>query len=113
MSAYRYYPAESGTYTFEILAPKSIHTYCLINVMVNGLNDWDDSDVFYGGTKTVCLEGGDECFVIAQAINRTIGSTDTFQLVVRKAVQKWWQTLPPWLQWILRWLCFGWIWMAL
>jgi len=24
---------------------------------------------------------------------------------------KWWQKLPPWLQWILRWFCFGWIWM--
>jgi len=24
---------------------------------------------------------------------------------------KWWQRLPSFLQWILRWLCFGWIWM--
>ena len=24
---------------------------------------------------------------------------------------KCWQKLPAWLQWILRWLCFGWIWM--
>ena len=24
-------------------------------------------------------------------------------------VQKWWQKLAVWLQWILRWLCFGWI----
>ena len=26
-------------------------------------------------------------------------------------VLKWWQKLSAWLQWILRWLCFGWIWM--
>ena len=24
---------------------------------------------------------------------------------------KWWQLLPGWLQWILRWVFFGWIWM--
>ena len=24
---------------------------------------------------------------------------------------RWWQKLPAWLQWILRFLCFGWIWM--
>ena len=23
----------------------------------------------------------------------------------------WWQRLPGWAQWVLRWLCFGWIWM--
>ncbi|MCL2447211.1 MAG: peptidylprolyl isomerase [Oscillospiraceae bacterium] len=23
----------------------------------------------------------------------------------------WWQTMPAWLQWILRWIFFGWIWM--
>jgi len=26
-------------------------------------------------------------------------------------VLKWWQKLPNWMQWILRYLCFGWIWM--
>ena len=26
-------------------------------------------------------------------------------------VLKWWQKLAAWLQWILRWFCFGWIWM--
>ena len=25
--------------------------------------------------------------------------------------QKWWQLLPPFVQFLLRWLCFGWIWM--
>ena len=25
--------------------------------------------------------------------------------------QKWWQKLPSWLQFTLRWLCFGWLWM--
>ena len=25
--------------------------------------------------------------------------------------QKWWEKLSSWLQFILRWLCFGWIWM--
>ena len=24
---------------------------------------------------------------------------------------KWWQRLPSFLQFLLRWLCFGWIWM--
>ncbi|MCL2106268.1 MAG: hypothetical protein FWH26_04300 [Oscillospiraceae bacterium] len=24
---------------------------------------------------------------------------------------KWWQALPGLLQWILRWICFGWLWM--
>ena len=24
---------------------------------------------------------------------------------------KWWETLPYWLQWILRYILFGWIWM--
>ena len=24
---------------------------------------------------------------------------------------KWWQRLPDWLQWILRWVFFGWLWM--
>jgi len=23
----------------------------------------------------------------------------------------WWTDLPNWVQWILRWLCFGWLWM--
>ena len=23
----------------------------------------------------------------------------------------WWVSLPGWVQWILRWVCFGWIWM--
>lgn len=27
------------------------------------------------------------------------------------ATLKWWQRLPPWVQWILRILAFGWIWM--
>ena len=25
--------------------------------------------------------------------------------------QSWWARMPGWLQWILHWLCFGWIWM--
>jgi len=24
---------------------------------------------------------------------------------------RWWEKLPAWLQWILRYICFGWIWM--
>lgn len=27
------------------------------------------------------------------------------------STMKWWQMLPDWLQWILRYFCFGWIWM--
>lgn len=26
--------------------------------------------------------------------------------------QSWWETLPGFVQWLLRWLCFGWIWMS-
>lgn len=26
--------------------------------------------------------------------------------------QKWWQKLPSWLQWIMRYIFFGWVWMA-
>lgn len=28
-----------------------------------------------------------------------------------EAPQKWWEKWPGWLQWILRYLCFGWSWM--
>jgi len=24
---------------------------------------------------------------------------------------KWWQKQPNWIQWLLRYICFGWIWM--
>jgi len=30
---------------------------------------------------------------------------------LRAAVLKWWERLPGFLQWILKWLCFGWLWM--
>ena len=30
---------------------------------------------------------------------------------LQPAAQKWWQKLPAWVQWILRYLCFGWLWM--
>jgi hypothetical protein len=30
---------------------------------------------------------------------------------VQATTSQWWQGLPGWVQWILRWLIFGWIWM--
>jgi hypothetical protein len=110
---YRFTPVESGTYFFEILGPQSPSAYIIrrfIAVMVNGV--WNDFDINNMQTITVYLEGGDECFVVAQVADMTLGSTDTFQLVARKVDPlKWWQRLPPFLQFLLRWVCFGWIWM--
>jgi hypothetical protein len=38
------------------------------------------------------------------------GNQISIQLIVPQPL-KWWQKQPAWVQWILRYLCFGWIWM--
>jgi len=39
------------------------------------------------------------------------GETETRAIDKLTPALKWWQKLAPWLQWILRWFCFGWSWM--
>jgi len=110
MSFYRFIPAESGSYFFEILGP----SYSLRLVYVRNYDNtsiWDESNDFPGTGKVTYLEGGVVYLVVAQAINKISGSTDTFQIVARRVEQKWYQTLPSFLQFLLCWFAFGWIWM--
>jgi len=114
MSTYQFIPAESGWYFYEILGPASLG-FSFVYVMTNeGTSEWDDADTLPLATQAVHMEGGGEYFVVAQAIGAA-GSTGVFQLAARKVDEtvtlKCWQRLPCWLQWILRWVCFGWIWM--
>jgi len=56
-------------------------------------------------TGTIELENSDSVMAeFAVVVDDGGDNNDGSQL-------KWWQKLPPWLQFILRWLCFGWVWM--
>ena len=111
MSFYRFTPVESSSYYFEILGPDSLRYRLVYVTTKDSISVWDDSVIYPVAGRIAYLEGGVEYFVVAQAINMMAGSTGTFQLVARKVALKWWQTLSPFLQFLLRWLAFGWIWM--
>jgi len=111
MSFYRFTPAESGDYYFEIPGPDTLR-FRFVYVIINGTSVWDDSDIYNPAGKIARLEGGVEYIVVAQAINMVLESTGTFQVVARRVnALAWWQTLPPFLQFLLRWFAFGWLWM--
>jgi len=110
MSFYRFIPAESGLYFFEIVGPDSLMLRLVYVTTTDFIGVWAD-DVLPGAGTILDLEGGEEYLVVAQAIYRVPGSTGTFQVVARKVNTPWWQNLPPFLQFLLRWLAFGWIWM--
>jgi hypothetical protein len=46
-----------------------------------------------------------------------VNSFSPFALVAESDIggsagtELWWAKLPGFVQWILRWLCFGWLWM--
>jgi len=110
MSLCRFIPAESGSYFFEILGPDTLGLRMVYVTTNDFISVWDD-DILPGAGKVAQLEGRVEHLVVAQVVS---GSTGNFQVVARKYVPstlKWWQKLPSFLQFLLRWLCFGWIWM--
>jgi len=109
MSHYRFIPPESGSYFFEILGSESLNRGVFVST-----NDFVTFWVVHNGFtidgKAACMEGGVEYFVTACVILEP-SSTGTFQVVARKYVAPWYQSLPSFLQFLLRWLAFGWIWM--
>jgi len=105
---YRFTPAESGSYFFEILGPKTFSP--IVAVVTKDFTSVWDNDIIPVAGKVAQLEGGAEYLLLAHVLNMT-EATGTFQVVARKVNMPWWQSLPPFLQFLLRWLAFGWIWM--
>ena len=52
-----------------------------------------------------------EWSAIVAALNTARADLKTIWDSIRAAALKWWQKLPGFLAWFLRWVCFGWIWM--
>jgi len=65
------------------------------------IGNLEGSRITNGGVETMCrIDNYVELYPdIESALDMVMNS-------------KWWAGLPGWLQWILRWICFGWIWMA-
>lgn len=105
---YRFIPTESGSYFFDILGPDTFYRVVFVTTS-DFIGVWDIDSIPSAG-KVAYLEGDVEYFIMAYVVNVS-EVTGTYQLVARKVVPKWWQTLPSFLQFLLRWICFGWIWM--
>jgi len=108
---YRFIPAESGQYTFEIIGTSS--EPILPRFLIWNLPEELMPSTFPKITPTtVYLDGGREYYIMAMEGAGYEQSAGAFQFLVTKTPPlKWWQKLPAFLQFLLRWFAFGWIWM--
>ncbi|MCL1951914.1 MAG: hypothetical protein FWF60_03720 [Oscillospiraceae bacterium] len=90
---------------FEILFYPAV-----VDVWTNGT--LEEITAFYGGA-TAKLKAIFDKIKFDDGTTPTIPTdpTDPIDPVDPALLQKWWQKVAPWVQWILRYLCFGWIWM--
>lgn len=68
-------------------------------------NDYYLSFDIIGGSLTNVIDGGGKYILGDDTGNIAVPDFPDEELC------KWWQRLPDWLQWILRYMCFGWRWM--
>jgi hypothetical protein len=58
--------------------------------------------------------GHDQVLITGSADDAKAFAVDGTEIKLSKIVPqqpKWWQTLPTWLQWVFRYVFFGWLWM--
>jgi len=76
-----------------------------------------DADLTINNTRYSIPNGYDQVLITGSAKKVEAYAADgtpiELQLIGPQPPQplKWWEKLPTWLQWILRWVFFGWIWM--
>ena len=108
---YRFVPVESGQYVFDVLNPNNVQCFSQIIII-----PFNGEEAFTGIRRVVVyLKEGNDYAVGAWDV--TIGQPgNVFQLVVQKytpdPAPPWWASLPTFLQFLLRWFAFGWLWMV-
>jgi len=118
-STYLYFvfkPAVTAKYTFEFTAVSISGERLLvtdITILDKNAVRYSATAVFYPDAsrkvKIECSLEANKTYYYAVVTGSAAQSYDC--LVTRTGDASWWLSVPGWLQWILRWILFGWIWM--
>lgn len=83
----------------------------LDNITVSGKNDTENQVVTFSTDEDTVFIGESDDEIAVFVDENGDGQFETQITSVDSTADKWWETLPDWIQWILRYVLFGWIWM--
>ena len=107
---FRHKPSASGTYAVRVEGNFDSLEFVLGNSLMNATTEvFDGLSGSWSGNYSMTAEEYFRFLIKCE-------TDDHFTVTITEAGQttpesKWWETLPNFLQWILRYILFGWLWM--
>lgn len=107
-----YFPTPAGTYKVTIAHSGTfdLEEYKLWKTVDDAhFEEIASYDAFPESAKYELAEG--EHLYFAFKISRNTNEAVMIRFTVEEPATYWWDALPSFVQWILKYLCFGWLWM--
>ena len=105
---FRFAPWVSGIYVFEVISPNGVPEDPFIMVFTS-------TQIIASGTRISVYLDGLSVYHIGCAVKANEQPESVLQLLVQKQsalTLNWWESLPSFLIFLLRWFAFGWLWMG-